>query len=797
MESSPSPPLIPLPKITQQIEIIGFLNQHLRTQQDLIIESTQLLLSSSLTKQCSQLHSYLLNRLTKRTVSWISRSFKANSSFHQLTLSLQNLSLLTSPHGIGSKKFRWVLSEELPRLANELNRVESIRSYLQSAIQLEALVGDLEDATLFVMACQTGNMFSSKLSSSSISDDTARKHDKMLQAIKAMNDIEEVLVTVVKFHPQWQCLLRSVDVRVDKILAALRPQIFADHRALLASLGWPPKLLLSENGSEQITGLTNPLVLMQEDKKINYSQSFIALCALQHLQNKREDRKLNNNLTKREKQNLWLWAINEVVSPIASRMEYHFGKWTEQPEYMFALAYKVTRDFITGVDDVLQPLIDKARLISCSAKEAWVFAMVQMLSGFLEKKVFSLLAEKYKVKHLKTDVLSSWLHLIDLIIAFDKKMQSLVNLNTCFLTESENFDGPSRGMSVLSIFCDRHDWLKIWAKLEFKNAWATLNTELKEEKTWVVSSKCKLGIDADEEHLLSTIEDHKAPPIAELFLQIIWKLIDRCQTMPSIFSRAQFIRSAAGRFIWLINAARYIWVKLQEWTDGVDFLEMKIAENDSSKPTQDNTMDNDCFFDEEIRSLTEMETNWLVEIIAVILRQFEILSLDYVQNKDNFEEDPDYTNLVVAREAIDLVVSNYFVEALDALKSWLYIVKINLNRKDFLDLWRSVAEGLDHYISCSIFRNEIRISKIGLNQFEADMQALIFIFKPYCARPHAFFPCINEILKLLKLKREEANLIQGLLSNDESGPKCLHIYGIFHLSVNQVLQVIRYRIWAT
>lgn len=109
MESSPSPPLIPLPKITQQIEIIGFLNQHLRTQQDLIIESTQLLLSSSLTKQCSQLHSYLLNRLTKRTVSWISRSFKANSSFHQLTLSLQNLSLLTSPRPYHHNSFLFLL----------------------------------------------------------------------------------------------------------------------------------------------------------------------------------------------------------------------------------------------------------------------------------------------------------------------------------------------------------------------------------------------------------------------------------------------------------------------------------------------------------------------------------------------------------------------------------------------------------------------------------------------------------------------------------------------------------------
>lgn len=40
----------------------------------------------------------------------------------------------------------------------------------ETAVQLEALVGDLEDAALFVIACHTGNMFSSKLLISPISE---------------------------------------------------------------------------------------------------------------------------------------------------------------------------------------------------------------------------------------------------------------------------------------------------------------------------------------------------------------------------------------------------------------------------------------------------------------------------------------------------------------------------------------------------------------------------------------------------------------------------------------------------
>lgn len=657
-----------------------------------------------------------------------------------------------------------------------------------------------------------------------VMQDVARKQDKLLQAIKAMNNIEDVLITVGKFHSQWHGLMKSVDNRVDKILAALKPQVFADHRALLVSLGWPPKLLPSNIGSEQISGLPNPLLLTQEDKRRSYSESFIALCALQHLQTRREERKLN--FIKQKKQNVQLWAIDELVSPIASRMEHHFTSWIEQPEYIFALVYKVSKDFITGVDDVLQPLIDRARLISCSAKEAWLSAMVQMLSSFLEKRVFPLLAERYELKHMKLDAISSWLHLIDLIVAFDKQMQSLVNLDTClFLTESERFEGLSGGISVLTTFCNRFDWLKIWAKIELKNAWKKLKIELN-EKAWMIDNKNKSGFDTDPEsghYILSTVEDYRAPPIAEISLKILWEMSERCQTMPSIESRAWFVRSTASRFLWyffkkllwqfkttelhpdnpdddaifrvcgLINAARYIKDKLQEWSDTVEYLEMKIAENDSSKPIEDNIKDSGSFYGEEIGSLSEMEINWLMEIIAAILHQFEMISWAYVQNKDHFEQEQDYKIIVGATEATDLPISVDFVESLDTLKSRLHVVRINLNTKDFLDLWRSLAEGLDHYISRSFATSKIRFSDTGINQFETDMQALFFIFQPFCARPQAFFPRIKEILKLLKLNMEEVKQLQESLSKGENRTRCMRLQGISHLSVNQVAQILRQR----
>ncbi|XP_035540855.1 RINT1-like protein MAG2L isoform X2 [Juglans regia] len=670
-------------------------------------------------------------------------------------------------------------------------------------------------------------MFAAKFSNSSIATESEPNQEKLLQAMKFMNNIEEVLISIVTFQPQWCNLLKCVDTRVDKILGVLRPQVLAEHRALLVSLGWPPKLLTSKTESAQISGLPNPLVLMQDNKRECYSHSFVALCALQHLHKRREERQLN--ILGRKEYSMQLWAIDELVSPIASRMEYHFSKWADQPEFMFALVYKITRDFIAGVDDVLQPLIDKARLVSCSAKEAWVSGMIQMLSGFLAKRILSRLAERYKEKHSKSEVMTSWLHLIDLIVSFDKRMQSLVNLETClFLVGSERFEGFSRGISVLMIFVDRPDWLKLWAKIELKDACKKLKAELKDERAWKIDNKTgpALHINTDiDQYLLSTREEHKAPFIAEFTLKIAWQLIERCQTMPATFPRLQFIRSAVVKFLWyffevlllrfkrtefspdnsdddalvrlcgLINAARFVESKLQEWSDDVDILEMRIAENDSNLHNKEESIDSSCFFGEEIANLSELETNWLMEIISFILREFENLSWEYVQNKERFEQQQEQGTLAPA--TMDLVVSSDFVEALDILRSQLHVLKTNLNPKDFLDLWRSVAEGLDHFISCTTLTNEFQFSESGVSQFETDMQALFFIFQPFCARPQAFFPCIKETLKLLQMNKEGIKHLQVVLSTGKNGIKCLHPCGISHLPFDQVDTFLRNRKFKT
>ncbi|KAK9274040.1 hypothetical protein L1049_018854 [Liquidambar formosana] len=795
-----------------------FLDDHFSSHQDL---STAFDLETQLSENYADLNSGLAGlqkNLTKLVVSWISRSFTAKSALHRLSLNVHNLGLYTSQYGIGSKKMRRFLGEELPQLAKEVRRIETVRNYAETTLELEALVGDLEDAVFCIMNRHAGSMFSVNLSYPSNSVDSGAKQERLLQAVKAMNDIEDVLINVTESQPQWHHLPKSVDTRVDKVLAVLRPQVLAEHRALLASLGWPPKLLTSNIDIGQISELQNPLLLMQGDKRKSYSQSFLTLCALQHLQTRREDRKLNLLVQKEYK--IGLWAIDEMVSPIASQTEYHFLKWVDQPEFIFALVYRITSDLVLGVDLVLQPLIDRARLVSYSAKEAWVFAMVRMLAGFLAKRVFSVLAERYKEKHLKSEVISSWLHLIDLIVTFDKRMQSLLN------SEPESFEGFSKGISVLSVSCDRPDWIDIWAKMELKDAWKKLKVELKDERAWLANIKHGVEFHVDgelDQFLLSTREDHKAPLIAESAIKIAWEMIERCQTLQTVSLRIQFIRSTAASFFWYffnvlllrckrpefpsdypdddalvricgsINAARYIESKLQEWSDDVNLLEMRIAENGSNIHMKDDVSHNTVFFSEEIKALAELQTNWLMEILTDLLRQFEILSWEYVQNREYFEQVQEDLSPVSVSATMDLAVSTNVVEALDALRSELQVIEMSLNAKDFLDLWRSVADGLDHFILGSILASDINFSDEGVNQFGTDMQALFLVFQPFCVRPEAFFPCIRDSLKLLKLDKEEAKLLQVDLSGDKTRIKSEHFCRVSHLSFDQVEKILRMR----
>ncbi|KAI4304774.1 hypothetical protein MLD38_040245 [Melastoma candidum] len=767
-------------------------------------------LSSQLAGACSDYDrdlASLRQKLVKLTVSWIYRSIVSRSTIQSADIKLENLCLLTSPPGKRSSK---VFEDELPRLVKEVMRINDIRQYVETALRLEVLVGDFEDSASVITQPQSRNVLTEMVSVNTVPKAARLRQEKVLRATKVMNEIEDILIDIAKSRSKWCHLSKSVDSRVDKTLAVIRPKIVADHRSLLVSLGWPPKLSTTvSEGRESSSGIPNPLVFMQGNKRENFAHSFLALCALQQLQARREDTRKHNSDQKQKI--MQLWPMDELVSPISARMEFHFAKWVNEPELIFALVYKITREFMIGIDDVLQPLIDQARLISFSAQEAWVHSMVEMLSEFLEKKIFSQLQNCYKDKTLKAEISSKWLNLVDLVVSLDKKMLALVKMETSPFMRYNVFIGPSGGVSLLDIFCEKQEWLKVWAKIEFRDAWRKLKLELKSGKAWIRDDIKEVDLNKDSEasiYTLSTRQDHKAPRISESLVKIMQGLIERCQTLFSIPPRLKFIRSTASKLLWCfldilvrhcviedlqytsfddeltigrvcgsINAARYAEYHLQQWSDGVDFLDTAVVG------------DNGTFFREEIKSLAEHETNWLMEMIGAMLLQFETLSWEYIHNKEIIaSHDPS------AAGETDSSVSPDFIPALDALQGNLSRIYDSLNLKDFADLWRSVADGLDHFLFGSILTANAEITKRGIDQIAADVLALFHVFRPYCTRPEAFFPCMRDSMKLLNMTDKEVSHIRvALVSIPVNDRNCLRGFEISQLSCDHVAEVLRIR----
>ncbi|PHT48138.1 RINT1-like protein MAG2 [Capsicum baccatum] len=70
-----------------------------------------------------------------------------------------------------------------------------------------------------------------------------------------------------------------------------------------------------------------------------------------------------------------LWDIEELVNTISIPSQLHFSKWVD----IFALVYKVIRDYVDSMDELLQPLVDEAMLSGYSCREEWISGMLTSL----------------------------------------------------------------------------------------------------------------------------------------------------------------------------------------------------------------------------------------------------------------------------------------------------------------------------------------------------------------------------------------------------------------------------------
>ncbi|OVA13332.1 RINT-1/TIP-1 [Macleaya cordata] len=789
---------------------LSFLGEKFQKRDDLLKAPD---LVSQLQKQCSDLDQSLndLNHtLEKSIVAFASHSERLGGLFDVINVKLTDLRSSTSisesfrdgKEGEELGRVKQILGDELPALAKEVARVETVRIYAETALKLDTLVGDIEDA---VSSTMTGKL--KKLPSGANSEETR------LLAIKSLKLTEDILTSVAKSRPQWTRLVSAVDHRVDRALAVLRPQAIADHRALLASLGWPPSLsnLNSKNvNTGKSSVVLNPLFTMQGDLKNQYCENFLALCSLQELQSRRKSRQLEGHYREVAMRQP-LWAIEELVNPISLASERHFKKWVEKPEFIFALVYKITRDFVDSMDELLQPLVDKARLVGYSCREEWISAMVTSLLMYLAKEIFPIYVgqlEEDGVTGVPLQARISWLHLIDLMISFDKRVQSLVADSG--VLNSVRDDESFRRISSMAIFCDRPDWLELWAEIELGDTLNKLRPEMEDGRNWKMKVQGAL--------LVSGSEGYKSPAIAGAVLRHLSAMIDRCRPLPSILLRARFIRLAGAPILRefldcllhkcqeaegltaladddalikvtnSINAARYCESVMKDWCEDLFFLEMTLdQDNEVGIGAGDNISGigmngglRGGIFYEEIEKLEEFRKEWTEKISTVVLRGFDARCRDYMKNKKQWQEK--------GEEGWN--VSKLFVGALDYLQGKISKLEEGLNEIDFVIAWRNLASAVDRLLFNGILMSNAKFYNGGVERFGGDSEVLFGVFGAWCLRPEGFFPKVSEGLKLLRM--EEDQLKVGMEGGME---RWLKEKRIRHLGVSEAEKIVKNRVF--
>ncbi|KAL9831570.1 RINT1-like protein MAG2 [Arabidopsis thaliana] len=771
----------PLPQVSSfSASVFSFLDDRFKESTDLS-HSTGLV--SELQTEISQLDQRLagLNRqLESGLAAYASFSDRVGGLFFEVNAKLADLSSSTSvtrsasDSGKEEEATEHVAGEDLPSLAKEVAQVESVRAYAETALKLDTLVGDIEDA---VMSSLNKNLRTSRSSGF---------EEVRLHAIKTLKTTEEILSSVAKRHPRWARLVSAVDHRVDRALAMMRPQAIADYRALLSSLRWPPQLstLTSASLDSKSENVQNPLFNMEGSLKSQYCGSFHALCSLQGLQLQRKSRQLGIHKGENVLFHQPLWAIEELVNPLTVASQRHFTKWSEKPEFIFALVYKITRDYVDSMDELLQPLVDEAKLAGYSCREEWVSAMVSSLSLYLVKEIFPIYVgqlDEANETDLRSEAKVSWLHLIDLMISFDKRVQSLVSQSGILSLQE---DGNLLRISSLSVFCDRPDWLDLWAEIELDERLVKFKEEIDNDRNWTAKV---------QDELISSSNVYRPPIISSIFLQHLSSIIERSKSVPALYLRARFLRLAASPTIHKfldclllrcqdadgltaltenndlikvsnsINAGHYIESVLEEWSEDVFFLEMGTGQHDPQEvPGLENfTEPSEGIFGEEFEKLEKFRLEWINK-----LKQWQ-------EKKDK-----------------EWTVSRALVGALDYLQGKTSIIEENLNKADFTAMWRTLASEIDKLFFNSILMANVKFTNDGVERLKEDTEVLYGVFRTWCVRPEGFFPKLSEGLTLLKM--EEKQVKDGL----SRGDKWLRENRIRYLSEAEAKKVAKSRVFS-
>lgn len=795
---------------------------------------------------CEDRLSHLHSTIVSTLAAWACHSQSMSSSLSSVSRKLEDFAVQSPTHAPAATATatdpaaQGDFVGQLPMLAAEVARIERVRLYAEISLRLEALVGDLEDAVASVVIGAPRIQLPRKMANSPAPDVLVDLSSKFATATNALKKIEDVIVKATTSWPQWKRLLMAVDIRIDSALASLRPSAIADYRSKLAAIGWPPPLSAGvvQEGGHKDAILENPLLRLHGEMKGRFEESFVSLSSLQALQCRHKARQSvqfshkSHGVVDQVHDHELLWTVDELVAPIGSRAAHHFLKWSEKPDLIFGLAYRVAQQHIETVDMVLQPMLDRVRLAGYCVREEWISAIITMVINHLGSYTLAELAVKLSEDVKDQEAASLWLHMVDLAISFDKKMRSLALQSVGPLTSKVDLDPFEESdtdlqstVKCVSVFAERREWLELWAHLELCDAQEKLNRELQKESVWLPHDPSDMLVRSALFQSDFVLENYRHPQAAEATMLKMWALINRCRSLPqpnwqlafithvgapfmkcflaNLFQRCQEAEAmtalaeegAVLKVASCISAGCFCEHKLQEWSEDVFFLDLRRVQvssaDDESKQkglgwteSEENLSSvQGSVFDEEITCLVQFRTEWIQKLVSATQRAFDASCQDYQRNKKRWQDENSVTGV-----AMDASVSPSLVDALAILQNRLRMLKEFLGDAVFVDFWLSLASSLDQFFLNAVVLGGARFSMYGSFQLAKDIEALFHVFKPVCVRPVSFFPNMGDAALLFTLPQGDVVKLQKILlstsnwrfrdQGDESRSTSLKEYGI-------------------
>eukprot|EP00850_Spirogloea_muscicola_P005744 SM000026S08993 [mRNA] locus=s26:990072:995158:+ [translate_table: standard] len=666
--------------------------------------------------------------------------------------------------------------KELEEVATEVMALGRVQEYVESLLHLEQVNAGLE-ASVAALASMPGIRAGAQVASITSADAS-----KLAVAVDQFQVAAKATASITSKRPSWSNLVANTNVRIDNSGAKLRPAALKELDSCLKASGWPPTL--SDSASKSAI---HPFLKLPDSARARLETSFVNVWAQR-----------SGNL---------MWCMEAMARPLGKSAEHHFSQWLQQPEFVFALAFKLAREHAKVLEDVLQRGLDSAD-VRRSVWEEWTKAVAGLAANHLRNTALPLLAKMLEADESSIAAAAgpspaaTWLHTVDHTLRFDRSMAAFGDL-TARETSAEVQEGganPRWEGNALDVFAERKEWLQIWTRLELEDALQKLIKVLGNEESWQLADTLLGAEELAKEAGRSAVE-FKPPVGAHSLVSLMRATTNRCATLSSREKRLAFVRDSvaplADRYLQellvqsqeaegltalatnhglykvarCLNAARYVAEYLQEWSEEVPMAELLHSfADDGQEGDAPSDSDEKSVFQEELEDLMSFADEWTGKIVSAIIRAFGARCTEYVQDKKRWREENTAQSLQRSAEG-PLLPSQRLLEAVLEMEGKLDALSRVMDEFIFVDTWRRIAAGLDQYLMNKLVLGGASFSELGAKQVIADAEVLFSVFQKFTAKPASFFRNLRDTCNLLRLPTEEASAALLMITSAEDLPQ--------------------------